>query len=157
MSPATASRHRVVRRLLQTHTVSSQHEMVALLAREGHVVTQATVSRDLLSLGAIKERTSGQGLQYRIPGVPSGNGGAEMRALGQAVAGFVEEIAPSGNLVVLKTPPGAAQMVARAVDRAAPDGVVGTVAGDDTVLVVVEEEVGGNVIAANMERMGAGQ
>ena len=158
MSPATASRHRLIRSLLQTENVSSQQELVELLAERGHRVTQATVSRDLVVIGAAKRRTVEDRLNYSVVVDGAAAGGPnEMRALGLAVAGFVEAIVASGNLVVMKTPPGAAQMVAGAIDRASPDGVLGTVAGDDTVLVVAGINVAGDVLALEFEQMGAVQ
>jgi len=74
-----------------------------------------------------------------------------------ALAQFARTITPTGSLVVIKTPPGAAQVVAGAVDGAALPGVLGTVAGDDTLLVVVDEQVGGWRVAKELERMGAGR
>ena len=156
MSPATASRHRLLRKLLTAETVSSQQELVSLLAARGHLVTQATVSRDLVALGAVKRRTAEGSVRYRIRSATS-DGSADMIALGRVLAGFVEAITPSGNLVVMKTPPGAAQVVAGAIDRASPNGVIGTVAGDDTVLVIADVDTGGGPVAAELEEMGAGQ
>lgn len=157
MSPATASRQRLVRRLLDTETVSSQEDLVLLLAEHGHRVTQATVSRDLASLGAVKERSSADRVRYRLADGGAADVSDATRTLGSTVAGFVEAITASGNLVVMRTPPGAAQIVAGAVDRASPHGVIGTVAGDDTVLVIAGAGVGGEAIAADLEKMGAGQ
>lgn len=156
MSPATASRQRLLRRLIETRPVSSQRELVDLLGEAGHPVTQATVSRDLVAVGAVKDRSAGAAGTYVIPAIQAGGHDPASTALANAVAGFVEMITPSGNLVVLKTPPGAAQMVAGAVDRAGVKGVVGTVAGDDTVLVVADEILGGARVASDLEQMGAG-
>jgi transcriptional regulator of arginine metabolism len=78
-------------------------------------------------------------------------------ALGRALAQFAVAITPSGALVVVKTPPGAAQVVAGAIDGAVLGGVLGTVAGDDTLLVVVDEKIGGWRIAKELERIGGGR
>ena len=156
MSPATASRQRLLRRLVETRQVTSQRELVDLLDDAGHAVTQATVSRDLVAVGATKQR-NGDVIHYVI--TPEGHSGADpdLDALAGSVAGFVTRITPSGNLVVLRTPPGAAQMVAGAIDRAALEDVIGTVAGDDTVLVVAEAVAGGESVARDLEEMGAGR
>lgn len=158
MSPAIASRRRAVRRIVDEVEVTSQQQLVDLLAGEGHVVTQATVSRDLDSLGASKRSVDGGPARYvTAGGSPVGAGEQEARAARQAIAGFVESIVPSGNLIVLRTPPGAAQMVAGAIDHAEIGGVVGTVAGDDTLLVVASEGTGGVELAERLENMGAGR
>ena len=154
MSPATASRRRTVRRLLSERSVSSQEEIVALLAVAGHRVTQATVSRDLDALGAVKQRSGSDPPRYVIPAqrTPESPGAP---AVARALADYAESIVVSGNLVVLRTPPGAAHLVAGAIDHADLSGVVGTVAGDDTLLVVAAEDLGGAALANALEEMGA--
>jgi transcriptional regulator of arginine metabolism len=148
----TASRRRVLRRLVTTRRVRSQAELVDLLGDAGHPVTQATISRDLDAIGAVKDRSAGG--TYTIP--PNGtDAGAELRELAKAVDDFVLSVVSSANLVVVKTNPGAAHLVAGAIDRAAPEGVVGTVAGDDTLLVIAEEAAGGAAVARELERRGA--
>jgi transcriptional regulator of arginine metabolism len=142
---ATASRRRLIRSLLADHVVGSQVELVALLADHGHDITQATASRDLQAIGAVKN-----GAGYAI----TGERHAEAASLAHALAEFAESIVPSANLVVIHTPPGAAQMLAAALDAAAVDGVVGTVAGDDTILVVAEDALGGVSLAARLEQTG---
>jgi transcriptional regulator of arginine metabolism len=126
--------------------------MVVMLAASGHEVTQATVSRDLDAIGAVKVKLKAGGTRYEIPSAPIGD--AE---LARALADFAESISTSGNLVVVRTPPGAAHLVAGAIDRATLDYVLGTVAGDDTMLVVAKEAVGGAALAAELERIGAGR
>ncbi|MFN2390239.1 MAG: arginine repressor [Actinomycetota bacterium] len=120
--------------LRQGHA-TSQQEIVAALREKGHDVTQATVSRDLRELGAIKVR-SGETLTYRLPDdVPHGNGDLTTRRLLGALREFAVDIRPAGSLVVVMTAPGHAAAVARAVDHAALPEVIGTVAGDDTIFV----------------------
>jgi len=126
--------------------------MVELLSGEGYPVTQATVSRDLEAIGAVKDRSEDC---YRLGDESAPD--AAHSYLGRIMADFVQEIAASGNLVVLKTPPGAAQMVASAVDWATLDQVIGTVAGDDTVFVASAASSGGSELAEILERIGAGQ
>ena len=154
MTPATASRRRIIRKLLGEAIITSQARLVELLEAEGYPVTQATVSRDLDALGATKLRADDGTVHYMIT-----NGGvslteAESR-LARAVNDFVDLISVSDNLVVLHTPPGAAHLVAGAIDGAQLDGVLGTVAGDDTLLVVASPELGGAGIATRIENIGA--
>ena len=155
MSPATAGRRRLLRSLVTTQPVSSQQELVELLDAAGYPVTQATVSRDLDALGATKERGSNGVARYTIPDgtVPD----ETARAAARSIAEFVDSITSSGNLVVLRTPPGAAHLVAGAIDRADLEHVVGTVAGDDTLIVVAAEECGGAQLAENLETIGDGR
>jgi transcriptional regulator of arginine metabolism len=139
-----------------TRHITRQQEIVEQLEREGFAVTQATVSRDLAEMGAVKRRSSDGLYGYTLPvEPPSAEGGNE--ALGRALAQFAMTITPSGALVVVTTPPGAAQVVAGAVDGAGLGGVLGTVAGDDTLLVVVDEKIGGWRIAKELERIGGGR
>ncbi len=143
--------HRVVR-LLADHAVTSQTQLVDLLAADGITATQATVSRDLDDLGAIKVRVPGGETVYAIPELP-----AEQRApedhLRRVFSEWVVEVAHSANLVVVRTPPGSAHVVGSALDRSGLAGVLGTVAGDDTLIVVVAEHVGGADMAAQLAEM----
>lgn len=152
----TAGRRRALRRILMTKTVTRQGDLVELLSEAGFSATQATVSRDLAEMGAIKRRDAEGVISYTLPdeSVPRDE---NQTALAGALSQFAQVITPTGHLVVVKTPPGAAQVVAGAVDGASLSGVVGTVAGDDTLLIVVDEKVGGWRIAKELERIGAGQ
>lgn len=152
----TAARRRAIRRILLTRHITRQSDLVAQLAEEGFQVTQATASRDLAEMGAVKRRSSDGLFGYTLPEEPAaldGNKEAAARALAQ----FAHTITSTGSLVVIKTPPGAAQVVAGAIDGAVLPGVLGTVAGDDTLLVVVDEQVGGWRVAKELERIGAGR
>lgn len=140
----------MLRSLLTDREITSQNDLVDLLARRGFEVTQATVSRDLVSIGARKD-----GSKYVLGGDPDQNG-AEL-ALAGTIDAFVESIEASANLVVLKTPPGAAQVVAAALDRVAYHEMAGCVAGDDTVIVVVRERSTGRQFAQMLQDLGAGQ
>ncbi len=140
--------HRITK-LLESAPVTSQAQLVALLADEGIEATQTTVSRDLDDLGAVKVRLPGGDTAYALPELPVHQIAPEdhlRRVLGE----WVVEVAHSGNLVVLRTPPGSAHVVGSALDRSGLTGVVGTVAGDDTVLVVSDEEVGGAGMAERL-------
>jgi transcriptional regulator of arginine metabolism len=143
--------HRVVK-LLETHAVSNQAQLVALLAEEGVEATQTTVSRDLEEIGAIKVRVPGGETVYALPELPVKQVAPEdhlRRVLGE----WVVEVAHSANLVVLRTPPGCAHVVGSALDRSGFEGVIGTVAGDDTVLVVATEDAGGALIARRLAEL----
>lgn len=152
----TASRRRALRRILMTKTVTRQGDLVELLSEAGFAATQATVSRDLAEMGATKRRDAEGVISYMLPD-ESAPKDENQTALARALSQFAQMITPTGSLVVVKTPPGAAQVVAGAVDGASLHGVVGTVAGDDTLLIVIDEKVGGWRIAKELERIGAGQ
>ncbi len=130
-----AQRQHLITGYLSEGAVGSQTEIVDRLADDGISATQATVSRDLEELGAVKVRGSGGHSVYAIPAHP-----AEQfvphdhlrRVLGEWLAALDR----SGDLIILRAPPGSAHVVASAIDRSGLGAVVGTVAGDDTVLVV---------------------
>jgi transcriptional regulator of arginine metabolism len=143
--------HRVAR-LLAEHGVTSQAQLVDLLAAEGVAATQATVSRDLEDLGAIKVRVGGGETVYAIPELPSDQRAPEDH-LRRVFSEWVVEVAHSANLVVLRTPPGSAHVVGSALDRSGLPGVLGTVAGDDTLIVVVAEPVGGAEMAGRLAEL----
>ena len=145
-----AGRQARIVELIRDQAVHSQAELLGLLVAEGTETTQATVSRDLDELGAIKVRGA-----YVIPddgspvrGVEGGTAGAARlaRLLGEVLV----STDASGNLAVLRTPPGAAQYLASALDRAMLGDVVGTIAGDDTVLVVAREPLTGAELVARL-------
>ena len=140
--------HRIAR-VLEEQAVSSQAQLVELLAADGVVATQATVSRDLEELGAVKVRIPGGAMAYAVPEHAKDSAAPDdhlRRVLGE----FVVDVAHSANLVVLRTPPGSAHVVASALDRAGLIDVLGTVAGDDTVVVVCSEQAGGAHIADDL-------
>ena len=145
-------RQHLVGKLLAQHAVASQEQLVALLADEGVTATQATVSRDLDDLGAIKVRAGGGDTVYAIPELPKDQRAPEDH-LRRALGDWVVEVASSGNLVVLRTPPGTANVVGSALDRSGLPEIVGTVAGDDTVLVVVAEGLTGTQVATQLREL----
>lgn len=147
----TQRQHRIAR-LLEDHVVPSQTHLVELLASDGVVATQATVSRDLEELGAVKIRVPGGDTVYAIPELPRDQLAPEEH-LRRVLGDWVVEVAHSANLVVLRTPPGSAHVVGSALDRAGLDGLIGTVAGDDTVLVVAKEATGGMKLAKRLSSL----
>lgn len=140
--------HRVAK-LLEGRPVSSQAQLVDLLAAEGIEATQTTVSRDLEELGALKVRLPGGESAYALPELPSQQI-APSDHLRRVLGEWVVEATSSRNLVVLRTPPGCAHVVGSALDRGGLDGVLGTVAGDDTLLVVVDERHSGRAVADHL-------
>lgn len=142
--PETASRRRALRRVIATGTPRNQSELVQALQEQGFAVTQATVSRDLTAMGVKKE-----GTHYLFNSRPVDHG-----YLARTLSLYVESFASSGNLVVLRTPPGAAQVVAAALDGSDLEGILGTVAGDDTVLVVATRADGGASLQRKLEKIG---
>ena len=140
----TAARRRALRRLVQKGQARSQAELVAALSEQGFAATQATISRDLAAMGVSKD-----GQRYIMNTRP-----VDYRYLARTLSTYVETFASSGNLVVLRTPPGAAQVVAAALDGSDLEGVLGTVAGDDTVLVISVRADGGASLQRRLEKIG---
>jgi transcriptional regulator of arginine metabolism len=141
--------HRILK-ILETQPVSSQAQLLQFLEGEGVVATQATLSRDLEELGAVKVRIPGGAMAYAIPEYAKERADSGNDHLRRLMGEFVVEVAHSANLVVLRTPPGSAHVVASAIDRSGYPGVLGTVAGDDTILLVCAESVGGADVAADL-------
>jgi transcriptional regulator of arginine metabolism len=143
--------HRIVL-LIEQQAVTSQAQLVELLAASGVVATQATVSRDLEEIGAVKVRAAGGESVYAVPELPKDRVAPEdhlRRVLGE----WVVDVAASANLVVVRTPPGSAHVVASALDRAGLPEIIGTVAGDDTIMVVADERAGGAQLARRLSRL----
>ena len=147
--PLKAARQQALAALLRTRQVSSQALVLEHLRAQGFDATQATISRDLDDLGAVKVRGPDGRLVYALP--EPGNGhGADHDEIRRMLGGSLLAIIPSGNLVVLRTPPGHAAALASTLDRAGITGVAGTVAGDDTVLVVCTERTPGRAMARQL-------
>jgi transcriptional regulator of arginine metabolism len=164
--------------ILARERVRSQEELAELLERyTGVHVTQATLSRDLDELGVVRLRAAGGGLVYALPEEPGGPGSrpgtsitvtppepdepaaaehgesAQMSRLGRYLGELLTSAEASANLVVLRTPAGAAQFLASIIDHAALPAVLGTVAGDDTVLLISRDPSGGDALAAEFLRL----
>jgi transcriptional regulator of arginine metabolism len=146
------ARHDRIVALIRAGAVRSQTDLAEMLAAEGIQVTQATLSRDLEELGAIKVRKhDGGAAVYLIPE----DGNPVLRPAEQPTARLVRLLrelltgaTSSGNLAVLRTPPGAAQFLASALDRCGFEEIAGTIAGDDTILVVAADHTNGAALAA---------
>lgn len=140
-----AGRHALIAQILGAADIGSQAQLGEALADRGVEVTQATLSRDLEELGAAKARLPGGSSRYELP-----DGGVELAGTlsgAQATAAVDARLHRwcadlllagdvGGNIAVLRTPPGAAQMLASAIDRSVLPGILGSIAGDDTVLLV---------------------
>ncbi len=135
--------------LLEEHAVTNQVQLVELLEAQGVTATQATVSRDLDDLGAIKVRVPGGETVYAIPEMPMDRVAPEDH-LRRVMGEWVADLGFSGNIVVLRTPPGSAHVVASALDRAGITEILGTVAGDDTLMVVSRADVSGAELAKRL-------
>ncbi|HZU71580.1 MAG TPA: arginine repressor [Acidimicrobiales bacterium] len=149
MKVAKNQRQHKIAKILEQRAVGSQAELVELLGAEGVDATQATVSRDLEDLGAIKVRVPGGETAYAIPEVAKDRVAPDEH-LKRVLGDWVVEVAHSANLVVLRTPPGSAHVVGSALDRSGLAGLIGTVAGDDTILAVASESLGGAKLAARL-------
>ena len=132
---AKQQRQQAIARLIGQHHVNNQPQLLDLLALEGITATQATVSRDLDELGVIKVRVPGGQSAYALPELETDRL-VPFDQLRRVLGEWVGEVAVSANLVILRTPPGCAHVVASALDRSGLDGLLGTVAGDDTLLCV---------------------
>jgi transcriptional regulator of arginine metabolism len=152
-----AARQQRIADLLTRTAVRSQTQLAQLLADDGIEVTQATLSRDLLELDAVKVRIPSGALVYAVP---AQGGDSRPQAAGESTAAearlarllneLLVSAEGSANLALLRTPPGAAQFLASAIDRARPEDVLGTVAGDDTVLVISRRPDGGGATAERL-------
>jgi transcriptional regulator of arginine metabolism len=130
-------RQKLIAEFIRSDQVGSQEEVTARLAEHGFAVTQATVSRDLDQLGAIKVKRGGAS-RYALPD-QLGNDDRAGDRLSRLVFEWVQSADLAGNLVILKTPPGSAHLVAFAIDQARLPDVAGTIAGDDTIFVAVRD------------------
>jgi transcriptional regulator of arginine metabolism len=156
-----AARHQLIVDALERTAVASQAELLAVLAADGISVTQATLSRDLLELGAVKVRQGpGQPLVYAVPAEggdptprPAQDAGEVSARLARLCAELLVSAAVSANQVVLRTPPGAAQYLASAIDRSGPAEILGTIAGDDTILVITTGQDASQAVAAALLSM----
>jgi transcriptional regulator of arginine metabolism len=143
-----SERRRDLLQILHEGTAASQRDIALALQARGHDVTQATVSRDLQEVGATKVRVNGT-YAYRLPDeIPRVMGGDLMtRRLEETLAEFVIEVRAAASIVVVYTAPGHAPAVARAIDQASLKGIVGTIAGDDTIFVATPSQTEAEHIA----------
>lgn len=154
-----AARRDLIIRIIRNTAVASQSDLVEMLREQGIEVTQATVSRDLDELGAVKALAGDGRLLYAVPA----EGGEdrlqadELEDINARLIRVAEDtmvsVAYSGNLVVLRTPPGAAQYLASAFDHSHLNDVIGTIAGDDTIMLVVAEHSTGAAVSGRLQQL----
>lgn len=149
MKLSKAQRQHRIEQLIEQNSVTSQGQLVELLAKTGVDATQATVSRDLEEIGAVKVRAAGGEPLYAVPELPKDRVAPEEH-LRRVLGDWVVDVESSSNLVVVRTPPGSAHVVASALDRASLKEILGTVAGDDTIIVVAAEKTGGSALARRL-------
>ena len=155
LTPLTkGARQQLIADLLASRAVRSQTELAELLSNRGVHVTQATLSRDLVELDATKVRVASGALVYAVPAEggdrtprPAVGAGVLDARLARLCEDLLVTAEASANLVVLRTPPGAAQFLASAIDKVELGDVLGTIAGDDTLLVIGRDPTGGAELA----------
>jgi len=145
VSTTKFDRQGAILRLVQDRSLSTQEELADALREQGHVVVQGTVSRDVAQLGLVKVRDSSGRLVYALPGAADLDRLSELTA---AMRRWAVSLAPSANLLVIQTPPGHANALAQAIDQARVPDVLGTIAGDNTIMVIARDGVQG----ATLER-----
>ncbi len=138
--------------LIKAGVVHSQSDLVKLLKKAGFDVTQATASRDLDELGAVRSRSESGELIYQLGTTADGSIARSM----PLPSDLILSVEASGNLAVVRTPPGGAQFLASSLDNSGLENIIGTIAGDDTVLVVSKKATGGAELAKELLNFGAG-
>jgi transcriptional regulator of arginine metabolism len=147
-----ASRLALIQDIITANEVSSQAEIVLLLARKGVTVTQATLSRDLEILGAVKLSKGSTGLCYAIPDDGTGTPiTKDASRLARAMSELAASVDYSANIVVVRTSPGAASYLASTIDRSGLESIIGTVAGDDTVMLITRDSAGGASVCQELQ------
>jgi transcriptional regulator of arginine metabolism len=146
MTDLKQRRQRAIADLIRGNTLSSQEELADRLGSLGFAVTQATISRDLEQLGAVKVRRDGQ-LSYALP--EDGRNGPGPR-LAAVFRDWVRSVEPAGTLVVIKTPPGSAHLVGVVLDQSELAEIAGTICGDDTIFVACREARQANALSSKL-------
>lgn len=145
-------RQQAIVRLLEAGGVTNQPQLIDALSEQGIKATQATVSRDLDELGAVRVRSADGGVVYALPELAAERL-APVDQLRRVMGEWVASVARSGDMVVLRTPPGCAHVVASALDRSGLGGLLGTVAGDDTIFCIASDKVGGRKLVATIRHL----
>lgn len=152
-----AARQARIGELIRTGGVRSQAELAERLAAEGFVATQGTLSRDLVDVGAVRVRSATGELVYALQGEEPRGATVQLARLAAKCAETLISAEASANLVVVKTPPGAAQYLASAIDGVGLAEVLGTIAGDDSILLVSRDPVGGAALAERLLNLSKGE
>ena len=145
MAKATIQRQKLIADFIDTGNVSSQNQLKGVLKKNGIIITQATLSRDLSELGAVKKRLNNGRLVYLLPKNQDNN--AQLKIAKKAIKDFVTDVEPVSNQVVIKTTTAAAQVIADSVDNLYIEEIIGSIAGDNVVLIITPSEVKAKKVA----------
>ena len=149
MTKATIQRQKLIADFIDTGKVSSQNQLKGVLKKNGIIITQATLSRDLNELGAIKKRLKNGRLIYVLPKNQDNN--AQFKIAKKALEDFVLDVEPVSNQVVVKTTTAAAQVIAESIDNLYIDNIVASIAGDNVVLIISNDETKAKEVAKTIE------
>ena len=149
MTKATIQRQKLIANFIDSGNVSSQNQLKGMLKKNGVIITQATLSRDLNELGAVKKRLKNGKLVYLLPKNQDNN--AQYKIAKKALQDFVTEVLPVSNQVVVKTTTAAAQVIAESIDNLYLEGIVASLAGDNVVLVITADQKNAKLVAQSIE------
>ena len=149
MNKSTIQRQRLIAEFIDSQTISSQNQLKGLLKKNNVFITQATLSRDLNELGAVKKRLKNGRLVYLLPQNQDNN--AQFKIAIKALNDFVVEVQPVSNQVVVKTTTAAAQVIAELIDNLYLDGIVASIAGDNVVLIITADQKNAKQVAKAIE------
>ena len=149
MTKSTIQRQKLIADFIDSGNISSQNQLKGMLKKTGTVITQATLSRDLNELGAIKKRLKNGRLVYLLPKNQDNN--AQYKIAKKALQDFVTEVQPVSNQVVIKTTTAAAQVIAESIDKLYLKGIVASLAGDNVVLVITADQNNAKLVAKSIE------
>ena len=145
MTKATIQRQKLIADFIDTGNVSSQNQLKGVLKKNGIIITQATLSRDLSELGAVKKRLNNGRLVYLLPKNQDNN--VQLKIAKKAIKDFVINVQPVSNQVVIKTTTAAAQVIADSVDNLYIEEIIGSIAGDNVVLIITPSEIKAKEVA----------
>ena len=145
MTKATIQRQKLIADFIDTGNVSSQNQLKGVLKKNGIIITQATLSRDLSELGAVKKRLNNGRLVYLLPKNQDNN--AQLKIAKKDIKDFVINVQPVSNQVVIKTTTAAAQVIADSVDNLYIEEIIGSIAGDNVVLIITPSEIKAKEVA----------
>ena len=149
MKKSTFQRQRLIADFIDSENVSSQNQLKGLLKKNQILITQATLSRDLNELGAIKKRLKNGRLVYVLPKNQDNN--AQFKIAKKALEDFVLDVEPVSNQVVVKTTTAAAQVIAESIDNLYIDNIVASIAGDNVVLIISNDDTKAKEVAKTIE------
>ncbi|MBR9877429.1 hypothetical protein GYB13_03545, partial [bacterium] len=145
----TIQRQKLIADFIDSGNISSQNQLKGMLKKNGTIITQATLSRDLNELGAIKKRLKNGRLVYLLPKNQDNN--AQYKIAKKALQDFVIEVQPVSNQVVIKTTTAAAQVIAESIDNLYLEGIVASLAGDNVVLIITADQKNAKLVAKSVE------